>query len=161
MHKLTAMVGVLMILVLTGCSDDGDPAGDGALRDSNGGFDALLWPDAPVKLDAKPWACTGTSTTECGGKKTMFCEGGFCKPCPVYYYNCDKQGVCECAGACDGAKCVGTRTTCKFDDKEVCSGNTAMYCVGDTCTACPTGKTNCDKTKDCECTGVCAGKKCK
>jgi hypothetical protein len=154
-----ALIFTLALVVGAGCSDDDDPAGDGSTLES-GVKDGPLWPDKLVHKDTKPSPCSATSTGACGGRKNMYCASGFCKYCPEYYYNCDRLGDCECLGACDGAKCVGTSTKCKYDEKDVCGGDTGQYCKDGKCVACPTGKFNCDKTKDCECTGGCVGKKC-
>ena len=162
-------------LVLAACSDDETPAkdattggdsetsGDGATKQDQGTTtkDATPWPDKTVRKDTAPVKCSATSTSACGGKKNMYCDNGYCKDCPDWYYNCDRLGDCECLGACDGAKCVGTSTKCKFDDKNVCGGDQSQYCgSAGSCVSCPKGTFNCDKTKDCECTTKCVGTKC-
>jgi len=157
-------IGVVAIAA-GGCGEDETPGptGDGsALKDTGGGGgDILPWPDAFLRKDSAPWSCSASSATACGSKKSMYCSGGVCKDCPAYYYNCDLVGTCECLGACDGAKCVGTSSKCAYDDKNVCGGSQTQYCVNAVCTPCPTGTSNCDKTKDCECTNGCNNNKCK
>jgi hypothetical protein len=166
LHIIAACFGALLLYVASSaCSDDdgpkpydGSPPGGDAII-GPGGDATLPWPDAKIYLDTKPMACSPTDPNACNGAYTHFCDNNVCTKCPEYAYNCDHVGGCECIGACDGTSCVGTKK-CSFNDTNVCGGDQTKWCENESCVDCPTDKFNCDKTKDCECTGGCKGSKC-
>lgn len=164
-HMVMVCIGVLLLgAVTSACSDDDPKPYDGApppTGDAIGpsGDATLPWPDAKVYLDTKPMACSATDPGACNGHAGFFCDNNVCTKCAEYAWNCDHVGGCECIGACVGTQCTGHKK-CSFNDSNVCGGDNTKWCENESCVACPTDKFNCDKTKDCECTGGCKGSKC-
>jgi len=50
---------------------------------------------------------------------------------------------------------------CTPGQANMCDDYKTQYCLSGVCTACPASKTDCDRTGDCECAGICDGTKCK
>lgn len=90
------------------CSDDEGPKTEAGVQDGPAtlGDGAQPWPDLPPMLDTTAKSCTPGEAEMCSGFKTQFCDNGTCAPCPANQVDCDRQGDCECFGACDGDKCV-------------------------------------------------------
>lgn len=114
MRRMIAVMLLAAGLVL-GCSDDDGPGGDGPRGEGQPPVDSFVpteqgtqlpWPDSQVIKDSSSWKCTPGQTNMCDGYKTQYCDNGTCTPCPANKVDCDRQGDCECFGACDGTKCV-------------------------------------------------------
>lgn len=99
---------LVLLLSFAACSDDNGPAGDGGVVDQPqaSGEGVLPWPDQAVKKDSTPSTCTPGAAGMCGDNKRLYCLNGVCTDCPPNYVDCDRQGDCECLGACNGTKCV-------------------------------------------------------
>jgi hypothetical protein len=110
--------------MLSGCSDDsGGPSGDGkppvadkgttdakAPGDNGTTGDVVLpWPDLMGGEDATAWKCTPEAAGMCDDNKFYHCKNGVCTLCPANYVDCDRKDDCECFGACQGTKCVGSK----------------------------------------------------
>jgi len=112
-------VAIALSLCVGACSDDevdtdgsvtdgiaDHTAGDGPGPTPDGPLsDALPWPDAPTP-DSTPWSCTPKAEGMCDDNKRQFCDNGTCASCPVGYTDCNREGDCECHGACNGKQCV-------------------------------------------------------
>jgi hypothetical protein len=115
MAKLSVLLSFLFVAMLAGCSDDSNPPpGDGPRTDAppsdmwiGDGHTVLDWAGAEGRQDSTPFSCTPGETGMCDDDKNLHCVEGVCTPCPTNYVDCDRQGDCECVGACDGTKCVG------------------------------------------------------
>ena len=110
---LACFLVLAFALAVTGCNGDETPATDqgpakeASLTDGSGASDGFLpWPDGPVRLDTTPATCTPGAEGMCNDNKHFYCKEGVCTPCPTNYVDCDRQGECECFGACKGTQCA-------------------------------------------------------
>jgi hypothetical protein len=109
MKRYLALLLAALLALATACSDDDNgPKPDGKTTDGPPvvGEGVMPWPDQTVLEDSTLWKCTPGEANMCNGYKTQYCDNGTCAHCPTDYYDCDRQGDCECYGACDGTKCV-------------------------------------------------------
>ena len=108
MRHLCAMLSLFVLFAVVGCSDDNGPPGEAGVADmpQASGEGVLPWPDMAVKKDSTPSKCTAGAAGMCGDNKRLYCLSGVCTDCPPNYVDCDRQGDCECLGACSGTKCV-------------------------------------------------------
>lgn len=92
------------------------------------------------------------------------------QPCPAGLVRCDQWcvdpqsdpehcGFCgrRCELGCAGGRC---QRACEYYGANVCGGDQALWCSSGSCSACETGRQNCDSTGGCECETGCNGTKC-
>lgn len=109
MTRYLALLLAALLAFTAACSDDNGPTPDGKTGGDGPavvGEGTLPWPDQAVLHDSTFWKCTPGETNMCDGYKTQYCNNGTCALCPTDYYDCDRQGDCECFGACKGTNCV-------------------------------------------------------
>ncbi len=109
--RSTIAASVLLGLVFVpACSDDTNqpPASDNSISDKVvvTGEGSLPWPDQAVQKDTAAGKCTPGQPGMCDDNKNYYCAAGVCTACPVGRKDCDRKDTCECAGSCDGVKCV-------------------------------------------------------
>lgn len=130
--KSHALCWVALCTLLGACSDD---------------------PAAPPTTDSAPATCQPS----CGAH--AICRSDLTCACTSGWLDCNGDlattggNGCECNTRCNGAVCAAA-PSCSTTEYGVC-GSDAMYCAGDGCAVCPTGKANCDGVGDCEGTSPC------
>jgi hypothetical protein len=107
-YLCTCLLLLSLVVGAAACSDDSGPPREGGVIDLplTGSEGALPWPDQAVKKDTTPSKCSAGAAGMCGDNKRLYCLSGVCTDCPPNYVDCDRQGDCECVGACNGNKCV-------------------------------------------------------
>jgi len=154
MNLRTLLCAALLLTLPAACSDDSSspcpPCGSGYV--CNAATGACI----PAASVCDP-PC-GPNTI-CAADNTCSCVGGLLD-CNGDIGKAGGDG-CECDSVCDGTSCRINPPQCKPNVVNDC-GEATKFCdaASSACTACPSGKFNCDGTGDCEADVACGAGGC-